>query len=126
MESLPPLPSRRSDPDYWRDEAGSDIVGAARQRAMAALTGAAETDEEKGPAAAAVAKGESQTAVAQDGGPTRRSARLSTYGGEPASAARAKGGSKTCGAITKNLKLRPEQPTEDPKPTLARRKARGN
>ena len=93
---------------------------------MAALTGAAATDEEKGPAAAAAAKGESRIAVTQDGGPTRRSARLSTYGGEPVSAARAKEESKTCGAIHKNFKLRPERPTEDPTPILARRKARRN
>ena len=93
---------------------------------MAVLTGTAAADEEKGPAAAAAAKGESQSAVTQDGGLTRRSARLSTYGGEPASVARAKGGSKTCGAIAKKLKLRTERPIEDPTPTLARRKTRRN
>ena len=76
-----------------------------RRRAVAALTGAAAADEEKGPAAAAAAKGESQTAVTQDGGPARRSARLSTYGDEPASAACAKEVSKTCGAITKKTQI---------------------
>ena len=90
-----PPPSERSDTNYLRDVAGSDIVDAARswlerRRAMAVLTGTAAADEEKGLAAAAAAKGESRTAVTQNGGPARRSAWLSTYGGEPASAARAK------------------------------------